>query len=52
MCSSSTAIAVDRGCLLSLFSGLAHAGLYVYKTLSDPVLVPCGLYFLHYIRNE
>ena len=55
MCSSSTAIAVMcSGSRLSTFAflGLAHAGLYVYKTLSDHVLVLYGLYFLYHIHNE
>ena len=38
------------GCLLSC--AFSVRGVYVYKTLSDHVLVLCGLYFLYYIHNE
>ena len=44
------AFAEEVNCLLSF--AFSVWGLYVYKTLSDHVLVLCGLYFLYHIRNE
>ena len=52
------AIAVEVVYFLSLFRALlcvactAVGGLYVYKTISDHVLVLCDLSFLYHIRNE